>query len=375
MKICFILEYYHPHIGGVEYLFKTLTEGLRKRGYEVTVLTRRLKGTKGREFVDGVRVIRIRTLNRYVFTFFSIPWAIFLARGCDIIHTTTFNGAFPAWVASKVWGITAVITILEVWLKKWRMLTDMNWLSALVHNLLERMIYLLSFDFYVAISHSTERQLSKVGVQKERMKVIYNGFEHDFFNPERYDGDIVRERYGLKDAFICFSWGRPGVSKGHEYLIMAVPRIVEKIPHAVLLLMLSDKETYRRRYRYLIDLIRKLEVSSKVILVEPVPRGELGFYLKAADCIVIPSIAEGFGYAALEACSIGTPVVASDTTSIPEVIGGRYVLVEPKNPEAIAKGVESVYKGEYRTSELKVFPWDRAVAEYMGVYDALSSQA
>ena len=314
-------------------------------------------------------------MNRYVFTFFSIPWAIFLARGCDIIHTTTFNGAFPAWVASKVWGIPAVITILEVWLKKWRMLTDMNWLSALVHNLLERMIYLLSFDFYVAISHSTERQLSKVGVQKERMKVIYNGFEHDFFNPERYDGDIVRERYGLKDAFICFSWGRPGVSKGHEYLIMAVPRIVEKIPHAVLLLMLSDKETYRRRYRYLIDLIRKLEVSSKVILVEPVPRGELGFYLKAADCIVIPSIAEGFGYAALEACSIGTPVVASDTTSIPEVIGGRYVLVEPKNPEAIAKGVESVYKGEYRTSELKVFPWDRAVAEYMGVYDALSSQA
>jgi len=49
MRICFILEYYHPHIGGVEYLFKNLIEGLSKRGFEVSVLTRRLKGTHDRK--------------------------------------------------------------------------------------------------------------------------------------------------------------------------------------------------------------------------------------------------------------------------------------------------------------------------------------
>lgn len=375
MKICFILEYYHPHIGGVEYLFKTLTEGLRKRGYEITVLTRRLKGTKGREFVDGVRVIRIRTLNRYAFTFFSIPWAIFLARGCDLIHTTTFNGAFPAWLAARFWNIPVIITIHEVWLNKWRVLTDMSRLSAMVHNILERMIYLLKFDFYIAVSHSTENQLMEAGIEKKRLKAVYNGFEHEYFSPERYDENIVRERYGLGDTFVCFSWGRPGVSKGHEYLIRAIPLIVKVIPHARFLLMLSGRESYKKRYRYLTGLIQKLGLDERVLLIDPVYRQELGHYLKAADCIIIPSIAEGFGYAVLEACSMGRPVVASNTTSIPEVIGGRYVLVEPKSPEAIAKGVESVYRGKYNTSELKIFPWDKTVSEYIGVYNSLLSSS
>ena len=194
MRICFILEYYHPHIGGVEYLFKNLIEGLSKRGFEVSVLTRRLKGTPRQETIEGVKILRIRTFNRYLFTFLSVPMAIIMARGCNLIHTTTFNGAFPAWFASRIWGIPVIITILEVWLNKWRTLTDMSRHSAMIHNLLERMIYLLRFDFYIAISHFTERQLIEAGIGRERLKAIYSGFDHDFFNPQRYDENIVRER-------------------------------------------------------------------------------------------------------------------------------------------------------------------------------------
>lgn len=371
MRICFVLEYYHPHIGGVEYLFKNLIEGLSKRGFEVSVLTRRLKGTPRQETIEGVKILRIRTFNRYLFTFLSVPMAIIMARGCNLIHTTTFNGAFPAWFASRIWGIPVIITILEVWLNKWRSLTDMSRYSAMIHNLLERMIYLLRFDFYIAISHSTERQLIEAGIGRERLKAIYSGFDHDFFNPGRYNGDIVRDRYGLKDAFVCFSWGRPGVSKGHEYLIKAIPLIVERIPGARFLLMISGRETYKKRYTYLRNLIQRLNIGDKVLLIDGVAREELGHYLRAADCVIIPSIAEGFGYAVLEACSMGRPVVASKTTSIPEVIGGRYVLVEPKSPEAIAKGVESVYRGECMNSELKIFSWDKAISEYLEIYKSL----
>ncbi|OGP35955.1 MAG: hypothetical protein A2X87_04755 [Deltaproteobacteria bacterium GWC2_42_51] len=360
-------------MGGVEYLFKNLIEGLSKRGFEVSVLTRRLKGTPRQETIEGVKILRIRTFNRYLFTFLSLPMAIIMGRGCNLIHTTTFNGAFPAWVASRIWGVPIVITIHEVWLNKWRTLTDMNWGSAAIHSFLERLIYLLRFDFYIAVSHSTENQLIEAGIEKKRLKAVYNGFEHEFFSPERYDGNIVRERHGLGDAFVCFSWGRPGVSKGHEYLVKAIPLIVKAIPHARFLLMLSGRDSYKKRYRYLTGLIQRLGLNEKVLLIDPVPRQELGHYLKSADCIVIPSLAEGFGYTVLEACRMGRPVVASNTTSIPEVIGGKYVLVEPKSPEAIVKGVEMVYHGKYTISDMKVFAWEKAISEYANIYEKLSS--
>lgn len=375
MRICFIVEYYHPHIGGVEYLFKQLAEGLSKRDHDVRVLTRRLKGTPKHETIGGVAITRVRTWNRYFFSFLSIPKALTLTKACDVIHTTTFNGAFPAWVASRVRGIPAVITILEVWIDKWGSLTDMNRWSSALHNFLEKLIYLLKFDCYLAISHSTERQLKELGIPEGRIRTIYPGFDPAFFNPNGIDGDTIRKQHDLGDAFICFSWGRPGVSKGHEYFLRAVPSIVKKIPRAKLILMLSNRDTYAKRHRYLIRSIQKLGIGDRVLLVEPAPREVLRQYLKAADCVVIPSLAEGFGYAVLEACAMGRPVVASNTTSIPEVIGGKYVLVEPKNPEAIAAGVAKIYRGEYEMSALKFFPWERTLAECESVYKKLAGEA
>jgi glycosyltransferase involved in cell wall biosynthesis len=150
-----------------------------------------------------------------------------------------------------------------------------------------------------------------------------------------------------------------------------VPRILEKIPQARILLMLSGEDTYRKRYDYLKNMIDKLDLAEGITLVDPAPRNELGDYLKAADCIIIPSLAEGFGYAVLEACAMQKPVVASNTTSIPEVIHGRYVLVEPKNPEAIANGVERVSRGEYDTSGPKAFTWSKTIADCIEVYTDL----
>lgn len=371
MKICFILEYYHPHVGGVEYLFKNLAEGLCSEGHEIAVLTRRLPGLPLKETINGIKIYRVPTVNRYLFTFLAIPKAFSLARKCDIIHTTTYNAAFPAWLAAKILGKPIVITIHEVWLNKWRLYTDMSRPAAWLHNFLEKMIYRLNFDKYIAISRSTANQLSAIQIPARKIQAIYHGFDSEFFNPDHYDAGRIRKKYALENGFVCFAWGRPGVSKGHEYLIRAVPRILEKIPRARLLLMLSGEETYRNRYDYLKDLIEKLDLAEVITLVDPAPRNELGDYLKAADCVIIPSLAEGFGYAVLEACAMHKPVVASNTTSIPEVIHGRYVLVEPKNPDAIANGVERVSRGEYETSGTKVFTWGKTIAECIEVYTAL----
>ena len=69
------------------------------------------------------------------------------------------------------------------------------------------------------------------------------------------------------------------------------------------------------------------------------------------------------------------PVVASDVASLPEVVSGKYILVEPRNPEAIAKGVKRVYEGKIEESNKKLFSWDDCVEGYLRVYEELTKHS
>ena len=87
MKILFVLENYLPHIGGVEIVFKNLSEGLVSRGHNVSIVTHRLKGTKRFEIIKGVKIHRINCFHsRYWFTFLSIPLVLKLARKSEVIR-------------------------------------------------------------------------------------------------------------------------------------------------------------------------------------------------------------------------------------------------------------------------------------------------
>src|SRR3989344_2974017 len=137
-----VLENYLPHIGGLEIMFKNLTEGLVSSGHNVTVVTHKIKGTESFEIINGVKIHRVNSFqSRYLFTFFSIPKVMKLSKSSDIIHATTFNAAFPAWLASTMSKKIAVLSVLEVWVGKWRIFTDMGLFNSIIHDFLERSIY------------------------------------------------------------------------------------------------------------------------------------------------------------------------------------------------------------------------------------------
>ncbi|MCK4589183.1 MAG: glycosyltransferase family 4 protein [Nanoarchaeota archaeon] len=372
MKILFVLENYIPHIGGVEVVFKNLAEGLVSLGHDVFIVTHRLKGTKKFDMINGVKVYRVDCFqSRYWFTFLSILHVLKLARKVDIIHTTTFNGAPPAWFVSKLIRKPCLITVHEVWVGKWHKLTDMSWLNGKIHDVLERFIFFLNFDRYICVSKSTKKQLLNIGVKKRKVGVVYNGVDYEHWNPGKFDGKKIREKLGLGKNFVYLFYGRPGISKGLEYLIKAIPEISKKIPSAKLLAIVSKDKSYEKRYRYILDLIKKLKIEDKVIMHNPVSYKDLPSYIKAADCVVVPSLAEGFGFAAAEACAMDVPVVASNTTSLPEVISKKYLLIEPKNSKAIAEAIFSVYKKDYKKSKKKLFYIGDNINNYVEIYNKL----
>ena len=370
MKILFVLENYLPHIGGVESLFKNMTEGLVRERNKVTILTHRIKGTKSTEIINGVNIHRISCFHsRYWFTLLSIPLVLKYAKNTDMLHTTTYNGSLPARIAARVYRKPSIITVHEILGKNWEKF-GMNYLSAKFHQLLEWLITKLRFDVFIAVSESTKSELIKAGVKEERIKVVYNGVDYEHFNPRDYDRQTGRKKMNLDNNFVYTFYGRPGISKGLEYLLKAVPDISSKIQNSKLMLIISKSP--KRRYNYIMSLIKKAGLERSILLVEPVRYEELPTYLIASDCIVVPSLTEGFGYAVAEACALGIPVVATNTTSIPEVISGKFVLVEPSNPNAIAEGVIKVYNKKYSITRLKRFTIADNTKNYLKIYHILA---
>ena len=376
MKILFVTEYYAPHIGGVEIVVQEVAERLVRLGHKVYVVTSRVPHSSAHyEEINGVKVHRIsvpKKGGRYWFdSFLPVPEILKLGRSCHIIHVADYVNAFPAWLASKLLTKKSVMTVHEPLKEMWRELMGMNYFSAKLHQFAERILLLLPFHKYVCVSESTAKRLRSINrsIKDENLTVIYNGLDNESFNPSKADGSKVREELNLDDGFIYMSFGRPGISKGIEYLIGAVPLIARQIPHSKLLLILSRNP--EDRYKVVTKMIQDLDIGNKVVLLDPVSRNELPNYIAASDCVVVPSLSEGFGFTAAEACAMGKPVVATNVGSLPEVVSGKYVLVEPRNPEAIAEGVEKVYKGEVEDSPRKVFSWYECVERYLKVYEQL----
>lgn len=170
-------------------------------------------------------------------------------------------------------------------------------------------------------------------------------------------------------------YGRPGPSKGVEYLVKAVRYVSRAIPQSMLVLILSRDAAYKKRYHSIRRLINELRIENTVLLHNPVPWSELPAYITAVDCVVIPSLSEGFGFSAAESCAMGKTVVATNVGSLPEVVTGKYVLVKPKSPEALAHGIISAYQGKVTKTPLKHFDKDNNVDTYLTLYNALLERA
>ena len=373
MKVCFVLEYYYPHIGGFEVLFQHLAEGIVEAGHQCTVVTCRLPGTKQRETVNGVDLHRVSVPalgDRYWFTLAGIHQAWQQAKRADIVITTTYNGTFPAWLASRLTRKPAVIVLLEVIGKNWHSI-GLNPALALGYRVFEDAVLRLPFERYISISNSTRNALAKRGIARDRISLAYPGIDHKLFNPAGRSGRRADRRSELgfdPDAFVYLYFGRPGYMKGIDFLVKAAPLIKQRIPQARLLLLLSRKPD--QGYRRVIDLINAsgLVLGQDVIVLDPVPRAELPDTLQASDCVVVPSLSEGFGFTCVEACTMDIPVVASAAGSLPEVIFGRHVLVEPGNAQAIADGVERVFRKDTTITDKKTFLWQDMIDAHLATY-------
>ena len=372
MRILFVLENYWPNVGGVETLFRGAAEELAHRGHKVTVVTSRLSGTPAREEHGGVIVRRVsvpQPLRRYLFMMLALPVVVREALRAEIIHTTTYNAAFPAWIGARVTGRPVIITVHEVFSEQWQRMPGMNPFLGWGYRIYEWVILRLPFRAYVCDSEFTrKRLLDRTGIDPARVSKIYPAHDPSLWNRADYVPFPLRSEIGASDdAFVYLYFGRPGVSKGVHDLIEAVPLVADRVFGSRLVMLLSREPA--DQYARILRRVRDLKIEDSVVILDSVPRQSLPRYLLAANCVVVPSISEGFGYAALEAATLGCRVIATAGHSVEEILGDVVTLVPPRNKEKLAGAIADVASGSpRRTGKPREFTVDAHVDALLEVY-------
>jgi glycosyltransferase involved in cell wall biosynthesis len=231
----------------------------------------------------------------------------------------------------------------------------------------------------IAISEFTKREIIDLfQLPPERISVTHLAARPAFrilANPAALAG--VRAKYGLRDPFIlCVGTVEP--RKNLTRVVEAFARVRQGgLPHVLVL----AGQTYFAA-KDIMATINRLHLEPYVTLVGYVPDEDLPALYNSADLFVYPSLYEGFGIPVLEAMACGTPVVASNATSIPEVAGTAALLVDPRDVTALADAmVRALTDPDLRKwlhgagiDRARQFSWDQTAAATVAVYRSIRAE-
>jgi glycosyltransferase involved in cell wall biosynthesis len=232
-----------------------------------------------------------------------------------------------------------------------------------------------------AVSHFTKTEIQKLfGIEPGKIEVIYNAIDSRFLTGHATDADrqMLTERYQITYPFLLYA-GRISPHKNVVRIIEAFAALrtelekQDRFPDLKLIIIgdeLSKHPDLRRT-------VVRAGVQNDVRFLGFVPIEVLRVFYDVAKVFVFPSLYEGFGLPPLEAMAHGTPVLTSNTSSIPEVVGNAAVLVNPENLFEMMRALQRVLLDQPLREKLrqagyeqvKRFSWDHSVSEILAGYE------
>ncbi len=225
-------------------------------------------------------------------------------------------------------------------------------------------------DHIIAVSEYTKQELiSVLGLPAAKITVVYQGVDAKRFTPQ-IDVSVlrdVRNRYGLPGEFILYC-GTLEPRKNVEGLLAAWESMEQQLP-----LVIAGKPGWK--YQSIFARARKSKRAKQIQFLGFVEEADKPALYKLARVFAFPSLYEGFGLPVLEAMAVGTPVVTSSVTSLPEVCGSAAVLVNPYDHAEIARALDVVVQDATLRERLSAagiaqasnFSWDKTAAETLQV--------
>jgi len=208
--------------------------------------------------------------------------------------------------------------------------------------------------------------IENYGIQPDKIAVTYNGLAEDFFEISEEEKAIVRQK--LTNGMPYFVFVGTANKRKNVVNILRAFDAFRRNGHAAKLVFAGSNKYWDKE---MTSALRKMQFADNVIFTGYLSTAELNKIISASFSLLYPSLFEGFGVPIIEAFACGTPVITSNTTSMPEVAGDAALLVNPFFVEEITTAMESLFvnknlrntliiKGKER---LKLFSWDKSARD------------
>jgi len=380
MRILIALTYYRPHYSGLTIYSERLARALADRGHQVTVLTSQFEPDLPREeVVDGVRVIRMPVLMRLSKGVImpSIPFRAWQEiKKADVVnlHLPQLDAA-PISVLARTLGKPVVLTYQ----------CDLQLPKGLIHQLA---------NFGSDLANAVSAAMSNVIVTTSRDYAEYSSFlmRHEpkiwpvtapvilpHVTPEFIEQ--TRQKFGIRpEDKVIGMVARLAAEKGVEYLVRALPKVLEKEPNARVLYAgqhqnVMGEEAYAAMLAPLIE-----ELGDRWKFLGLISDEELAAFYHLCQVTVLPSTnsTEAFGMVQVEAMICGTPAVASDMPGVrrPVIETGMGKLFALKDSNSLAESLLDVlaspedFQGDIPEIARKYSPESTAI-QYEEIFDSL----
>ena len=369
-----------PDIGGPATMLEAMAHEFIKNDFQVKILTYAEDSKKSKGNFEVIRVNKKKKWKKFCFLkkmYKYSDWA-------DVIYVTdTYSVGYFAYLMKKYLDKKYVLRFAGD--SAWETAVAQGWTSDYIVDFQEkkyseeieslknrRSMIMKNADTVIAVSNFMKDLATKIGVQEDKIKVIYNST--DFVNKENIDDKKIQDlknKYG-QDKKIVVTSCRLTAWKGVDGIIKILPKLKEKVG-AINFLVLGDGPE--------MDNLKKLAhergVENEVHFLGRVQHSETFGYFKAADLYILNTNYEGLSHALLDVMEVGAPIITTNVGGNPEVIESEEngILVEYNNEEELLDACEKVLNDEELQNKfvqnskekLNKFRWENTVKETISV--------
>jgi glycosyltransferase involved in cell wall biosynthesis len=363
-------EYPPRVIGGISPHIYHLSKHLAQQDVKVYVVTCDFPGVPAHEVIDGVEVYRIDSYKNPSPDFATWVYLMNMnmqnetaalmrkiGNKVDVIHAHDWLVANAGIGLKHVFRKPLLVTMHS---------TEIGRRDGL-HTTAEKMIHeteaWLTYEAWKVICCS-DYMISHVryvfGLPNDKLVMVPNGVNIDCYRSNE-DCTTFRAKFALPEEKIVLFVGRLVYEKGIHVLINAVPKILGSKVNAKFIIVGSG---YMKEQ--LLNIVRSMGLEHKVLFEGFLDEATLLKLQMCADVSVVPSLFEPFGIVALEAMAAKSPVVASDTGGLSEIIEHDVtgVKVYPNNPDSLAWGITKVLQDEGYAKHLRDNAYQRVQEKY-----------
>ncbi len=230
---------------------------------------------------------------------------------------------------------------------------------------------LQKIDHVITVSECSRKDLvEQMGITEDRITVIYQGVDLEKFSPA---ASSQVTRFDFIPYVLCVAGTDP--TKNVKSLIEAFSKLPPEIRSQHHLVLVGDVQ----KNKELQQCVQEHGIAERTVFTGVVSDSQLAEYYQQASVFVFPSLYEGFGLPVLEAMACGCPVISSNTSSLPEVVGKAGMLVHPHDQEELVEAMTKVLTNTELTDTLRrssreqaeKFSWEKTARATADLYERI----